>query len=210
MNKCFYVLMLLFVFISLSGCAAIQQHQWSGQLAELNKQYNDDIAAEPKLKVLEGHVLLPPQTDWTLVQLADTSYPDAAQKDAVSALDEIQKRSHARYLSFVSNSGANDANGVLQIDNAYFEESENNRLALYQGKITFGEFNQYQKKLFAVRSSLQARLAKVTQEQQRQEWANALKSMSEGFQQAAENARANQPINTHCYTNGAYTNCTSN
>ncbi len=200
MNRC--ILMLLtFLIAFLSGCGVIAQRQNDADIKKLNQIVIDEIAAEPKMKLLEGKIALPPKTDWTLAQLADTSYPDAAQKDALSVYDGIATRNNARVKDFLANEPA-----MLPIMNDYMNETQNNRLALYQGKITFGEYNQYSKKLFEVRQNLLANLSRITQEQQRQAWANAMNSMSESFQRAA----TNRPINTNCYSNGSYTNCTTN
>ncbi|MGB8410442.1 MAG: hypothetical protein WCE58_11115, partial [Gallionella sp.] len=86
MKRCILIL-LAFLIAYLSGCGVIAQRQNDADIKKLNQIVIDEIAAEPKMKLLEGKIALPPKTDWTLAQLADASYPDAAQKDALSVYD---------------------------------------------------------------------------------------------------------------------------
>lgn len=128
MNYKIYLSFSLLITILLTGCAIVE----SPAANEAKNKYAANIAAEPKMKFLEGKVMLPPHEDLTLEQLADTTYPDASQKEAILAWDRIRMEYEASVMKLRSLS--------LMIE--YYNAAKNLRLALYQGNITFGEFNR--------------------------------------------------------------------
>jgi hypothetical protein len=96
-----------------------------------------------------------------------------------------------------------DAQGVAAILSDWMNASKENRLALYEGQISFGVFNQNCKTLDEVMQSLSKKLGKETAEKAHSAWTTAFKSWGESLER-------NKPVATNCYRSGDTLQCTSN
>lgn len=153
------------------------------------------------IKRLEGRVKLRKAEEYTLVQLSDSSFPDALDKEAILALDRILTPMASEAMQLFNTKGAPGNNTIVQ---QYLGASKDNLLSLYQGAITFGEFNRTAKKLYEIQMELVGKLQAASDQQANAAWANSLKSMGDSYQ-----ARQRATVNTNCITYGSNVSCTS-
>lgn len=185
------------ILLSLVGCAGVQQRE----VDELEAKRYSTLMSDPSIQRLVGKVTLQKSDDYTLKMLSDDSFPDALQKESVLALDRIASAYGQEFIQLLETKGAPGNSTIVR---QYFGASKDNRLALYQGAISFGEFNRTQKKLYEIQMQLIGKINAANAQQARAAWDDALKSMGDSFQ-----ARQRSTVNTNCYSYGNSVSCTS-
>jgi hypothetical protein len=186
------------LFVSgLLGCAGVSQQEAD----ELVAKWEAKIDADPLVKRLEGKVRLRKAEEYTLTQLSDNTFPDASDKEAILAWDRILTPMASEATQLFNTKGAPGNNTIVQ---QYLGASKDNLLSLYQGAISFGEFNRTAKRLYEIQMELVGKLQAASAQQANTAWANSLKSMGDSYQ-----ARQRQTVNTNCYALGNSVSCTS-
>ncbi len=183
--------------IALGGCAGVQQRE----LDELAAKRDAMVMSDSLIQRLAGKVTFKKGEAYTLAQLSDNSQPDALQKEAILAWDQVQTVYETDAVRLLDSKGVP---GNSAIAHQYVGASKDNRLALYQGIISFCEFNRTQKKLYEIQMQLLGKLNAANAQQANAAWADALKSMGDSFQ-----SRQRSTVNTNCYSYGNSISCSS-
>lgn len=191
------ILLAIVVLASLFGCAGVQQRE----VDEITSKHEAMMASDSLVMRLEGKVRLRATEELTLMQLSDDSFPDASQKESILAWDRNRTQQESETLRLFDAKGIPGNSAIVR---QFYGASKGNRLALYQGAISFGEFNRTQKKLFEIQMQLIGKLNAANAQQARAAWNDALKSMDDSFQ-----ARQRSTVNTNCYSYGNSVSCTS-
>lgn len=187
------ILMITAVLIGITGCGAIALQK----VEDLNEQRSTELAAEPLLAHIKQQIPLQKDGEPTLEQLADKSLPNVEQRSAIVALDRILSKYARSGLDLIGQTGQPGETAVLQ---EYFGATKDNRLALYEGRISFGQFNQTAKRLFEIRQITFDKIYQMNAAQAQKAWANAMNSY---------NASVRRTTNTDCYAVGNSMSCTT-
>lgn len=98
--------------------------------------------------------------DTTLSQLSDPTKINASQKKALDALTPVLQQNNRDLASWYRTYGGGSGAKRAQILELIFDKAEANRLKLYTGKITWGEFNKTRKE---ISSEHKSRMTEVNQ-----------------------------------------------
>ena len=183
--------------IAMTACAGVQQRD----VDELAAKRDALVMSDPLIQRLAGKVTFKRGEAYTLAQQSDNSLPDASQKEAILAWDQIQTVYETDAVRLLESRGAP---GISAIAQQYVGASKDNRLDLYQRIISFGEFNRTQKKLYEMQIQLIGKLNAANAQQANAAWADAHKSMGDSFQ-----SRQRSTVNTNCYSFGNSISCSS-
>jgi hypothetical protein len=183
----------------LTGCASTQEKNQQ-VVADVKIKYQRLINEQPILYLLEDKIRLPPQKNWTTSQLADHSFANESQKEAIAVYDRIATETNEALLGMANK---RDEKGEAAIFSDWVNASKENRLALYEGNISFGVFNQNSKTLDQAMLSLSKKLGHVPPEKAHSVWTIVFKSWGESL-------KINQAVTENCYGSGDELPCSSN
>lgn len=233
--------LLAFCSISISGCAAIQQQQQQKAMAEHQQSFNREYAAvnEKCKSQLEGDKRIDPirayvpmlANDATLEQRGSTKKPNAKEKAAILAFDEVASECRNELSQVKAKFGL-----PVQVQNTskkFGDLQRELRAQLWAGKITYGEFatkriqisndgkvaeqqaiaeSQHQARQIQMQQAqinavnAQANAALISAQAQQQ---IANNDTMRAFTQAQKRNLPQQPVQTNCYKIGNQVNCTS-
>lgn len=232
---------LAFCSIAISGCAVIQQQQQQKALAEQQQSFNREYAAanEKCKSQLEGDKRIDPirpyvpvlANDATLEQRGSTKKPNAKEKAAILAFDEVASECRNELSQIKARFGS-----PAQVQNTskkYGDLQRELRAQLWAGKITYGEFatkriqisndgkvaeqqaiaeSQHQARQVQMQQAqinavnAQANAALISAQAQQQ---IANNDTMRAFTQAQQRNLPKQPVQTNCYKMGNQVNCTT-
>jgi len=87
-------------------------------------------------------------TDATLAKMTDKSVINAQQKEALNAWSQAYDRLAIEMNQTMRTGNAKDKKMAAYYDNIVFPAAQQNRLNLYDGKITWGEYNRHAKEIY--------------------------------------------------------------
>ncbi len=199
--KSLSVVLAAIVAITLTGCGTVSQLTADRKANEINAKYVKLYSQAESINRLRTKILIPPEENRTLEQLSDDSFPSSFEKEALLIFDRIATAYEAEFLLFME---ADAIKAEVPITRDFVASSRDNRLDLFRGLISFGQYNRNAKALRDTFDKLISQVAQMTDEQRRQAWANAFTSFS-----AAQAQGQRSPIKTNCTSYGSSTSCTS-
>jgi len=189
------------VIMALCGCGTVTQLAAERKADGINAKYAKLFSQKESINRLRTKILIPPEQNRTLEQLSDNSFPSEPEKIAISDYDRILTAYEAEFLSLME---ADAIKAEVPIARDFVAASRHNRLELFRGLISYGQYNRNAKALRDTLDKLLSQVAQMTDEQRRQAWANAFTSFS-----AAQAQGQRSIIRTNCTTYGDSTNCVS-
>lgn len=235
-----------FVFLSVSlflvsGCAVIQQQQQAKAMAEQQQAFNREYAAvnEKCKSQLEGDKRIDPirsyvpmlANDATLEQRGSVKKPNAKEKAAILAFDEVVAQCRNELVEVKAKFGAPFQ--VLNASKKYGDLQRELRAQLWAGKVTYGEFATKRIQLsnegkLAEQQAMSDAQQQARQIQMQQAQINAVNAQANAamisaqaqqqmatndtmraFNQAQKRELPRQPVQTNCYKLGNQVNCTT-
>lgn len=189
-----------FLFL-LAGCASTYENEkYEQAVAGVETTYERLLDEQPILYLLESKIRLPPQKDWTTGQLSDHSFANESQQEAIIVFDRITTETNA---TLMESAKKRSAPGFAAILDDWMRASKENRLALYEERISFGVFNQNCKTLEEAVRSLSKKLGKETAENAHAAWGKAFHSWGESLQR-------NKPVAASCDIASDASQCNGN
>lgn len=185
----------------LIGCTSTYENNMNQQAdAEVETMYETQLDGQPILYLLESKIKLPPEKDWTAGQLSNHSFANESQQEAIIVYDRLTTDRNASLMELVKKRGAP---GAVAIFGDWMNAGKQNRLALYEEKISFGVFNQNSKTLDEVKQSLSKKFGKDTAEKAHAAWVNV-------FSTWGESLKRNIPVAANCDSASGALQCAGN
>jgi len=186
--------------VLLTGCGSVV----ASKIAALDDNRVNALMTSTEMRLLEGKVnYLYGAKGWSIAQLSDPTFPTEEQRNAVLVWDKVVQ-------DYMTNATA--AVGVTSPESTLLREAtgagQNNRLELYRGLISFGQFNQNAKKLYEVVMQMYGRIEQANAEQTRAAWAQAMQNYQNSQPIRIQNQTA--PSTTNCTRVGNNVNCRTN
>lgn len=111
-----------------------------------------EVCADPSYEAFYTKSPCKP-TDATLAQLSDTSRVTPQQKKTLDLLTPALQQNNRDLVQWYRTYGGQNGNARAAVVDLIFEKAEANRLNLYSGKITWGEFNKKRKEIINERDA---------------------------------------------------------
>lgn len=199
-------LILLFVTLSLAGCAsqeAAQRREQARMAMELARATCMRVAESPALDPIRGRVALGEEKA-TVAQMADTGKPTAAQKAVIARIDEISQPCDTAASSFY----ATYIPALGPVNDELNQSLKQAWARLLVGEFTFGQFNSERAQL---KSAAESKVRNIMDNQAAQQAQLQLQQQQLNLQRAQYFNALQQsmtPKRTNCYTYGNNVQCT--
>lgn len=219
---------LIVVFIAMvfvAGCANTFDHQ-RALMAQMEQQKQEENSKNRKLctmrfsevidsiQILRDKILLNAREDAPANLLANNSYPNEQEKQALllfgDALEYCAKLSQSYFQKYFNSEYISVAVQSLNI-------GKNDFLDLYEGRITYGEYNKRRLSLASYQdgkiSELDAKYREIARQEQLQAQQLQMQRSAILLDYSARMLQPNpayvpQPMHIQCQNMGVYTNCT--